>query len=262
MTSSTSKRRGGRAGARVVGAAIGVIGSFVTVALWVAWLRGRREHWRGTLSGTIPVNSAYWRELGSKPGEILYVAIGDSAAQGIGASRPAHSYVGFLARELRNRTSRAVRVANLSVSGGTVRTAIDIELPLLTALGAQPDILTVCIGANDIADFDAERFDSDIRELFAALPPHAIVADLPSFYFLPGEKKVLVANRLLRAAAADFGLEVVGLHAITKRQGLWGVSTQFAGDLFHPNDRGYALWARAFTPAVDRRLGEVLAQLD
>ncbi|KQX04989.1 MULTISPECIES: SGNH/GDSL hydrolase family protein [unclassified Leifsonia] len=251
-----------RAGARLAGAVVGVIGSFVTVALWVAWLRGRREHWRGTLSGTIPVNSAYWRDLGSQPGEILYAAIGDSAAQGIGASRPAHSYVGFLARELRNRTDRTVRVANLSVSGGTVRTAIDIELPLLAALGDEPDILTVCIGANDIADFDPVRFDSEIHELFAALPKHAIVADLPSFYFLPGERKVVVANRLLRAAAAEAGLEVVDLHRITKRQGLWGVSTQFAGDLFHPNDRGYALWARAFTPAVDRRLDEVLAARD
>ena len=262
MTLVTGRRRGSRARSHVVGGVVGVIGTFVTVALWVAWLRGRREHWRGTLSGTIPVNSAYWRDLGSKPGAILYAAIGDSAAQGIGASRPAHSYVGFLARELRNRTTRSVRVANLSVSGGTVRTAIDTELPLLHALGVEPDILTVCIGANDIANFDAARFDSDIRELFSALPPHAIVADLPSFYFLPAEKKVLVANRLLRAAAADFDLEVVGLHAITRRQGLWGVSTQFAGDLFHPNDRGYALWARAFTPAVDRRLQQVLATSD
>ncbi|WP_082468188.1 SGNH/GDSL hydrolase family protein [Leifsonia sp. Leaf264] len=242
----------------VVIAAVGAIG----VAVWVAWLRGRREHWRGVLSDAIPVNSTYWRDLGSKPGEILYAAIGDSAAQGIGASRPAHSYVGFIARHLRSRTTRTVRVANLSVSGGTVRTAIDTELPLLAALGHEPDVITVSIGANDIASWDPERFDRDIRELFAALPSHAIVADLPSFYFLPGERKVLVANRLLRAAAADVGLEVVDLHAITNRQGLWGVSTQFAGDLFHPNDRGYALWARAFTAAVDRRMDLVLGERD
>ena len=83
-------------------------------------------------------------------------------------------------------------------------------------------------------------------------------ADLPSFYFLPGEKKVLVANRILRDAAAERGLVVVPLHARTKRQGLWGVSTQFAGDLFHPNDRGYRVWASAFAPAVDARLARLL----
>jgi lysophospholipase L1-like esterase len=35
--------------------------------------------------------------------------------------------------------------------------------------------------------------------------------------------------------------------------------TQFAGDLFHPNDRGYRVWARAFERALDARLGELAA---
>lgn len=222
------------------------------VALWARWLARRQHHWRAALAETIPVNSAFWREQQAKKGELLYVAVGDSAAQGIGASRPSHSYVGFIARHIRELTSRRLRVANLGISGATVRIAIDKELPPLAKL--QPDILTVCIGANDIADFDAERFDRELRMLFAALPQHAIVADLPSFYFLPGEKKVRVANALLRAAAAEHGFTVVPLHDATHRQGLWGVTTQFAGDLFHPNDRGYRIWAAAFAPAVQRRL--------
>jgi acyl-CoA thioesterase-1 len=224
------------------------------VAAWVRYLSRRQHHWRGVLAEAIPVNSAYWREQKKKPGDMLYVAIGDSAAQGIGASRPAHSYVGFIARRLRE-LSPGLRVANLGISGATVRIAIDQELPQLRRL--RPDILTVCIGANDIAAFDAERFDRDIRELFDALPEHAIVADLPSFYFLPAQRKVLEANRLLRAAASDHGFEVVPLHVRTHRQGLWGVTTQFAGDLFHPNDRGYRIWADTFLPAVERRLGQV-----
>ena len=180
------------------------------------------------------------------------MAIGDSAAQGIGASRPSHSYVGFILRRMRELSPRTVRVANLAISGATLAIAIEKELPLLAKL--EPDLLTVCIGANDIADFDPARFDREVRELFSALPDHAIVADLPSFYFLPGEKKVRVANRLLRAAAAERGLTVVDLHAATDRQGLWGVTTQFAGDLFHPNDRGYRIWAGVFADAVARRL--------
>jgi acyl-CoA thioesterase-1 len=225
------------------------------IAVWGWWLARRQHHWRDTLSDSIPVNSAYWREQKERHGDVLYVALGDSAAQGIGASRPAHSYVGFIARQLRSHTSRRLGVANLGISGATLRIAIDKELPLLAAI--EPDILTVCIGANDMASFDAGRFDREIRELFAALPSHAIVADLPSFYFLPAERKVREANRLLRRAAADHGLAVVPLHALTDRQGLWGVTTQFAGDLFHPNDRGYRVWAEAFQPAVDARLAEL-----
>jgi lysophospholipase L1-like esterase len=233
----------------VVAGVLAVLGA--AILLWMRWLGRRQQLWRGRLAGNIPVNSKYWRERAAETGELLYVAIGDSAAQGIGASRPGRSYVGQLVTRLRH----PLRVVNLAISGATVRLAIESELPRLAKL--EPDILTVCIGANDIADFDAGRFERDIRELFAALPAHAIVADLPSFYFLPAERKVREANRLLRAAAAEHGFTVVDLHARTRRQGLWGVSRQFAGDLFHPNDRGYRVWAEAFAPAVEKRLREL-----
>ncbi|ANJ28699.1 hypothetical protein ATC03_03955 [Agromyces aureus] len=204
------------------------------------------------MAESIPVNSAYWRAQRAGSGELLYVAIGDSAAQGIGASRPGHSYVGFVARALATASTRPIRTVNLGISGATLRIALDDELPVLSRLS--PDVLTVCIGANDIADFDPTRFDHEIRELFAALPDHAIVADLPSFYFPPAQGRVRTANRLLRAAAAERGLTVVPLFARTNRQGMWGVSTQFAGDLFHPNDRGYRIWADVFRPAVEARV--------
>ena len=227
----------------------------IAVALWWRWLKRRQVLWRTRLADNIPVNSKYWRERKKQQGELLYVAIGDSAAQGIGASRPDHSYVGVLAEHMRRRTEGMLRVANLGISGATVKLAIDSELPLLAAL--EPDVLTVCIGANDIAAWDEGRFGRGIRTLFDALPAHAIVADLPSFYFLPAEKKVLVANRIIREEAAARAFTVVPLYALTRRQGLWGVATQFAGDLFHPNDRGYRVWARAFEAAVDERLAQL-----
>jgi lysophospholipase L1-like esterase len=234
-------------------AAVVVLG--VAALLWWRWLVRRAASWRGRLAGSIPVNSKFWRELKKQEGELLYVAIGDSAAQGIGASRPDHSYVGVLAKHIRGRTDRMLRVANLAISGATVAMAVELELPQLRRL--EPDLVTVCIGANDIASFDAERFRTGIRAIFESVPKHAIVADLPSFYILPGEKKALVANAILREEAATAGLTVVPLHAMTKRQGLWGVATQFAGDLFHPNDRGYRVWADAFAPAIDERLAQL-----
>ena len=212
------------------------------------------------LAARIPVNSRYWRERKEEAGELTYVAIGDSAAQGIGASRPQHSYVGLIAEHIAAATGRTVRVANLSISGGTVRMAIDFELGQARHL--DPDIVTVCIGANDIASggdqgFDEERFGRDIRQLLDGLPAHAIIADLPSFYVGRNERRVRAANRVLREEAAARNLTLVPLYAATKRQGAWGILTQSAGDLFHPNDRGYRVWAAAFTSAVDARLASL-----
>ena len=225
----------------------------VAIGLWLRWIIRRRVYWFDRLTNAIPVNSDWWKTQREHEGELLYVAIGDSTAQGIGASKPGRSYVGMLAAHI--RTSRTVRVVNLGISGATLGIAIAKELPALAKLS--PDLVTVSIGANDMPTFDSARFASEVETLFAALPPHAIVADLPTFYFLPAEKKVRVANAIVRAAAARHDLVVAPLHARMKRQGLWGVTAQFAGDLFHPNDRGYWVWASAFIPLVDRRLAEL-----
>ena len=225
--------------------------ALVSGLAYARYLQRRREMWRERLTQAIPVNSRWWKDYHKRDGELLYVAIGDSTAQGIGASRPGRSYVGELAKHIRTHTGRTVRVANLGVSGSTVRGALIDQLPKLRKL--EPDIVTVSIGANNMADFNAEKFESDLRRLFDGLPAHAIVADLPSFYFLPAEKLVRIGNAIVRAVAAEHGHTVVPLHARMKRQGPWGVSTQFAGDLFHPNDRGYRVWASAFLPEIDRR---------
>jgi len=221
---------------------------------WVRYLQRRRVLWRERLNNAIPINSLWWKEYQKRDGELLYVAIGDSAAQGIGASKPGRSYVGELARHITRETGKTVRVVNLGVSGSTVRGAYIDQLPKLRKMN--PDVVTVSIGANNMVDFDSERFENDLDRLLEGLPPHAIVADLPSFYFLPAEKYVVAANVIVHKLAAKYGFPIVPLYSRTRRQGLWGVTTQFAGDLFHPNDRGYKIWASAFIPALTASLRE------
>ncbi|MBC7442486.1 MAG: SGNH/GDSL hydrolase family protein [Ramlibacter sp.] len=209
-----------------------------------------------TLTETLPVHSLWWRTRAKDKGELLYAVIGDSAAQGIGATSPHRGYVGILADQIALTTGRTVRVVNLSVSGATVELAVRDQLPKFVKF--TPDIVTVAIGANDIALWDAEVFEAGIRTLFAALPPHALVADLPCFHLPRNERMVAVANRIIRDVAAEHHLTVVPLHATTKRLGLRSIATHVAGDLFHPNNRGYRAWAEAFLPALgadlDRRI--------
>ncbi|MCX7523086.1 SGNH/GDSL hydrolase family protein [Microbacterium sp. STN6] len=210
--------------------------------------RARMRRNSAILNETLPVNSKWWRDYAKEKGTLLYVAIGDSAAQGIGASKPEHSYVGLLAERVRELTGQSVRVVNLSVSGATVALAVANQLPKFRKL--KPDLVTVAIGANDIATFDAVVFEGGIREVFNALPKHAIVADLPCFYLPWNERIVAVANRIVREVAAERGLTIVPLHEVTRRRGLRGILTEFAADFFHPNDLGYRVWASAFLPAV------------
>lgn len=245
-------------GTKATWAMIGAGVSTATIAI-LGWLgvrhaNERLDRNRALVSETLPVHSKWWRDHAKTEGELLYVALGDSAAQGIGASVPRNSYVGLIADHVREITGRTVRVVNLSVSGATVATAAAEQLPRFRTF--TPDLVTVSIGANDIGSFDPISFEAGLREVLAALPADAIVADVPCFYLPHNERKVAVANRILREAAAERDLTVVPLHDTMKRQGIKGMLTQFANDLFHPNDHGYRVWASAFLPTVTERMLE------
>ena len=216
---------------------------------WRAFRRRVRDN-AAVLNDQLPVHSKWWRDHAEAEGELLYVAIGDSAAQGIGATSPERSYVGVLAGDLRRATGRSLRVINLSVSGATTALAVQDQLPRFEALDVEPDFVTVAIGANDIVGWDADAFGRNLRTIFAALPAHAIVADVPCFHLRHNERKVAVANRMLRDLVREYGLTLAPLHATTRRQGVVGILTQFAQDMFHPNDHGYLVWAEAFRPAL------------
>ncbi|MEY9851888.1 acyl-CoA thioesterase-1 [Leifsonia sp. EB41] len=231
-----------------LGGALVVATGAVAGRVWVARQRASLAAGKERINQTLPVHSAWWRDHAKTEGEILYVAIGDSAAQGIGASVPRNSYVGVIADHVRSATGRSVQVVNLSVSGATVALAADDQIPRLA--DHAPDLVTVSIGANDIADFDPVRFREGIRRVLDAVPSDAIVADLPYFYLPHNERKVAVANGILREAAAERGLTVVPLHEAMRREGWRGALHHFADDWFHPNDHGYRVWASAFLPAV------------
>ena len=77
----------------------------------------------------------------------LWVVLGDSTAQGLGAPSPDGGYVGQVLAELRQRTGLPWRVLNLSVSGSLTRDVLHGQLPQLPA---EPALVTCGIGINDI----------------------------------------------------------------------------------------------------------------
>jgi hypothetical protein len=82
-----------------------------------------------------------------------WVALGDSTAQGLGASHPSAGYVGQAHVELRRRTGVAWRVINLSCRGALTHDVLHGQLPRLTGLQAVPDLLTCGIGVNEMLHY-------------------------------------------------------------------------------------------------------------
>lgn len=186
----------------------------------------------------------YWSLPRGEPGGIVYVALGDSTAQGIGASRPERGYVGLVAQRLRARTGRPVRVINLSVSGARVHDVVADQLPKLA--GLTPDVVTVAVGANDIRDYAIGRFSADVDALVAGLSANTVVGDVPWFMHGGTGRRSDEAAEYVARVAQSRRLPVAKVHDATQRRGWPSMVTDFAADWFHPRDRGYRVWAEAF----------------
>src|SRR5659263_475460 len=81
----------------------------------------------------------HWRELAESHvdggGALRYVALGDSAAQGVGASSPARGYVPIVADGVAEATGLEVALYNLSVSGAKATDLLEDQLPRLDGRG-------------------------------------------------------------------------------------------------------------------------------
>lgn len=183
----------------------------------------------------------------------LYIALGDSTAQGLGASTPKKGYVGLLAKEIAETSGSTVHVVNLSVTGAKIKDVIKDQLPRLQQMQLPSEtIVTIEIGANDLSNFDPDAFYNQMEMLLRQLPPQTVVADMP--YFGGGrvrnqESAAFKASEIINSLAAANKLRVAPLHQITKQHdNLW----VYAADFFHPNDRGYLNWYKAFHEALNQ----------
>lgn len=226
---------------------------FVVAGLLGWWLVKLRR-----VSRSVRRYADYWRQPRGEQGGLLYVAQGDSAAQGIGATRPERGYVGLLAERLREATGGPVQLVNLSVSGARVRDVVEVQLPQLADL--RPDVVTVGVGGNDLRRYDEATYRADLEALAVGLPAGTVVADVP--YFMHGrfQRDASSAAALLCERASGAGMRVAPVHAAMQRRGAAAMVRDFAADLFHPNDRGHRVWADAFWSEV-RQL-PVVARID
>jgi len=188
-------------------------------------------------------NEVTTEQLASSSPNSWWAALGDSTAQGIGASSPDGGWVGQLAA-----SDRRPPLINLSVSGARTTDLIREQLPRLVALGEHfgaPSLVTIAIGANDIfRSPNLIRLRSDFDHIAEMVGPSGVMATLPQ---APGSLIALVANRALRSAAATHEVRIAELSRHLQPP----YRKRIAEDGFHPNELGYADWAAAFAEAID-----------
>jgi lysophospholipase L1-like esterase len=203
---------------------------------------------RPSVAATLGLGSEYrryWEDSNERARHAdgpLWVALGNSTAQGIGASAPDRGYVGQLLVRLHDEQRRPWLVVNLSVTGARVADVVREQVPRINEAG-DPELVTCAAGANDIIRLGFRRVADAMRELIRALPPRAVLATIPQG-LLPSRTRDL--NQIIRAEAPAAGLRIADAWAHTGPP--W--QGKYAADDFHPNDTGYGEWCAAFAEAI------------
>ncbi|HVE63379.1 MAG TPA: GDSL-type esterase/lipase family protein [Mycobacteriales bacterium] len=206
----------------------------------------------GVSRAQVPVYAAAWRRENATaldgPGR-LWVALGDSAAQGIGASTKEGGWVGQLRGELVARpTEPPWRLVNLSRSGARTLDVLDEQLPALHEL-TDVALVTCAVGGNDLLHrTPTALLVAQVSQLIEALPPGSVVATLSKGL---GRRKPEAVNEVIRTRGPARGLLVADVWASTGPP--W--RGKYARDGLHPNEVGYAEWAGAFAEALGLRSG-------
>jgi lysophospholipase L1-like esterase len=193
-----------------------------------------------------------------------YVALGDSMTAGTGDTGRDGRPVGWaqrLADILSVRTGVRCKLTNLATDGATVAKVLAEQLPAATA--AQPDLLSVTVGMNDIRarGFDELTFKAGLGQLLEALAATkasvltCTLPDLTAIMTLSADTAELARDRtrlasdIIREQADSYGalcLDAWSLPGITDPD-------LYCADRVHPNSRGHQLIAAAFADKLAPR---------
>lgn len=199
-----------------------------------------------------------------------YAALGDSTGVGVGAS----DHQGYV-RRVFSRLSEEVpgaRLVNLCVSGSTSADVLARQVD--RAVSAQPELVTLFIGGNDLwRGTDPSRFRSNIDAIADRLlktRAAVLIGTLPNMAHAPAaayaesllgisksaiERRVITYNEALSAAAARHAYDTVDLFQV----GLADRAHYFCSDGFHPSSEGYAFWSDLLWPAALRAIAKKAA---
>ncbi len=197
-------------------------------------------------------------------GPVIYVALGDSTGAGVGARDG--GYVVRLFNRLVERRPGST-LTNLCVSGATTEDLVRNQLA--RGVAANPDLITVGIGTNDIGHgLTLEQFSKNYEEILTTLAEktHAriVVTNIPDVSSAPRipesmrteyQQQIIKFGERLEEIAKRHGVTLFDVYTLTKDE-LPSHPEYFSSDGFHPSDLGYELWATQMWPTVAQTIGE------
>jgi acyl-CoA thioesterase-1 len=197
--------------------------------------------------------------------ELLYVALGDSTAVGVGASSGG-GYPERLVAKLRP-SFPGLKLLNLGESGATTSDLLATQLP--RALRARPRLVTIGIGINDVGlQIPDDAFAVNLEEIVVRLRelgPAIAIANIPDVALSPAvsrlvpqamyERRIELFNEHVTATAARHGLSLIDLYGLS-REALPARPELFCPDGFHPSALGYDVWAERMLAPVAALLRE------
>lgn len=187
---------------------------------------------------------------------LIFVALGDSAAQGLGAGYVFDGYVPRLAAALADITGREVALINLSVSGAVIPSVLTHQVLSLkgleTQVGIVPDILTCDIGGNDVSYGVDDMLLADyVAALTRSLPEGSFISDVPSFGPGPLGSRAKAISSMIHSYADRDGHHLIELDNFTSSLPLMSYLFRYhATDFFHPNAHAYQHWAQLWLDQI------------
>jgi lysophospholipase L1-like esterase len=195
---------------------------------------------------------------------VLYVALGDSTVEGIGATSPPRNYVNRILDRLRS-VYPAARVENLGVGGAVSGDVLAHQVE--RALELRPDLVTLSVGPNDIttgvpvAEYE-RNVDRILKRLTRGTKAVIVVNLLPDLAVTPrfvvSDRREAVGrlaatfNRSLAGKAREYGVDTVDLYERSRAE-VPRRPELVAEDGYHPSDLGYERWAELMWSRVEPR---------
>ena len=185
-----------------------------------------------------------------------YIAIGDSQTEGLWDGDDATGLVGFADRLAAIVDSHypGLTYANLAVRGRRIRDVIDEQLR--PTLAMRPDLITVCIGMNDVTR-PGPHFDRALAELdqlnthLARSGATVVTTTFPDLTQILPIGRVLAArvmriNEAIRVAADRHGFRLVDLYGAPSMT----APDTWSADRVHGSTKGHTLFAAAAAEAL------------